>query len=186
MTIYVKDMVCNRCKMVVKSTLKNLGLHPVQVDLGEIELEENDISQVKEELRKELQSLGFDLLDDKKSRTIEKIKNLITDLVQNRSNKIDVKLSAYLTGELHQDYSALSNLFSDVEGITIEKYYILQKIEKVKELLVYDELTLSEIAFQLNYSSVAYLSNQFKKVTGLSPSHFKKLKANKRTPLDEL
>lgn len=186
MTIYVKDMVCNRCKMVVKSTLKNLGLHPVQVDLGEIELEENDISQVKEELRKELQSLGFDLLDDKKSRTIEKIKNLITDLVQNRSNKIDVKLSAYLTGELHQDYSALSNLFSDVEGITIEKYYILQKIEKVKELLVYDELTLSEIAFQLNYSSVAYLSNQFKKVTGLSPSHFKKLKANKRTSLDEL
>jgi len=186
MTIYVKDMVCNRCKMVVKSTLKNLGLHPVQVDLGEIELEENDITEVKEELRKELQSLGFDLLDDKKSRTIEKIKNLITDLVQNKSNKIDVKLSAYLTGELHQDYSALSNLFSDVEGITIEKYYILQKIEKVKELLVYDELTLSEIAFQLNYSSVAYLSNQFKKVTGLSPSHFKKLKANKRTPLDEL
>lgn len=186
MTIYVKDMVCNRCKMVVKSTLKNLGLHPVQVDLGEIELEENDISQVKEELRKELQSLGFDLLDDKKSRTIEKIKNLITDLVQNKNNKINVKLSAYLTGELHQDYSALSNLFSDVEGITIEKYYILQKIEKVKELLVYDELTLSEIAFQLNYSSVAYLSNQFKKVTGLSPSHFKKLKVNKRTPLDEL
>lgn len=186
MTIYVKDMVCNRCKMVVKSTLKNLGLHPVQVDLGEIELEEKDITHVKEELRKELQSLGFDLLDDKKTRTIEKIKNLITDLVQNKNNKIDIKLSAYLTGELHQDYSALSNLFSDVEGITIEKYYILQKIEKVKELLVYDELTLSEIAFQLNYSSVAYLSNQFKKVTGLSPSHFKKLKSNKRTSLDEL
>jgi len=186
MTIYVKDMVCNRCKMVVKSTLKNLGLHPVQVDLGEIELEENDISQVKEELRKELQSLGFDLLDDKKSRTIEKIKNLITDLVQNRSNKIDVKLSAYLTGELHQDYSALSNLFSDVEGITIEKYYILQKIEKVKELLVYDELSLTEIAHRLHYSSVAHLSTQFKKVTGLTPTHFKHIGAARRRALDQV
>lgn len=179
-------MVCNRCKMVVKSTLKNLGLHPVQVDLGEIELEENDISQVKEKLREDLQSLGFDLLDDKKSKTIEKIKNLITDLVQNKHNQLDVKLSVYLCSQLNQDYSALSNLFSDTEGITIEKYYILQKVEKVKELLVYDEFTLSEIANQLNYSSVAYLSNQFKKVTGLSPSDFKKDRARRRTPLDEL
>jgi AraC-like DNA-binding protein len=172
--------------MVVKSTLKKFGLVPVQVELGEVVLEENDISPIKEELKQELQSFGFDLLDDKKTKTIEKIKNLIVDLVQNKNSNLQITLSDYLTKELHRDYSALSNLFSQVEGITIEKYYIFQKIEKVKELLVYDELTLSEIAFQLNYSSVAYLSNQFKKVTGLTPSHFKKMRTIKRRPLDEL
>jgi AraC-like DNA-binding protein len=172
--------------MVVKSTLKKLGLVPVQVELGEVVLEENDISPIKEQLKQELQSLGFDLLDDKRTKTIEKIKNLIVNLVQNKNSNLQITLSDYLTKELHRDYSALSNLFSQVEGITIEKYYIFQKIEKVKELLVYDELTLSEIAFQLNYSSVAYLSNQFKKVTGLTPSHFKKMRTIKRRPLDEL
>lgn len=141
-------MVCNRCKIVVKSTLEKLGLHPVQIELGEIELQENNISPVKEQLKQELQLLGFDLLDNKKSKTIEKVKNRIVDLVQNKNNVLQVTLSDYLIQELHQDYSTLSNLFSEVEGITIEKYYILQKIEKVKELLVYDELTLSEIAFQ--------------------------------------
>lgn len=158
----------------------------MKVDLGEIELQESDISGVKQELREELQSLGFDLLDDKRSRTIEKIKNIITDLVQNKSNQIEMNLSDYLVQELHQDYSSLSNLFSEVEGRTIEKYYINQKIEKVKELLVYDELTLNEIAYQLNYSSAAYLSSQFKKVTGLTPSHFKNLSTVRRKPLDEL
>jgi AraC-like DNA-binding protein len=172
--------------MVVKSTLKKFGLVPVQVELGEVVLEENDISPIKEQLKQELQSFGFDLLDDKRTKTIEKIKNLIVDLVQNKNSNLQLTLSDYLTKELHRDYSALSNLFSQVEGITIEKYYIFQKIEKVKELLVYDELTLSEIAFQLNYSSVAYLSNQFKKVTGLTPSHFKKMRTIKRRPLDEL
>ena len=172
--------------MVVKTIFEKLGLHPVQIELGEIELQERDISKLKEKLKKELLSFGFDLLDDKKSKTIEKIKNRIIDLVQNKNNNLQITLSDYLTSELHQDYSALSNLFSEVEGITIEKYYILQKIEKVKELLVYDELTLSEIAFLLNYSSVAYLSNQFKKVTGLTPSHFKKLRTVKRKPLEEL
>lgn len=172
--------------MVVKSTLEKLGLHPIQVELGEIELQENDISSVKSQLKEELQSIGFELLDDKKVKTIEKIKNRIVDLVQNKNNSLNTRLSDYLTEEVHQDYSSLSNLFSEVEGITIEKYYILQKIEKVKELLVYDEFSLSEIAFQLNYSSVAYLSSQFKKVTGLTPSHFKKLRTIKRRPLDEL
>ena len=172
--------------MVVKTIFEKLGLHPVQIELGEIELQERDISKLKEKLKKELLSFGFDLLDDKKSKTIEKIKNRIIDLVQNKNNNLQITLSDYLTSELHQDYSALSNLFSEVEGITIEKYYILQKTEKVKELLVYDELTLSEIAFLLNYSSVAYLSNQFKKVTGLTPSHFKKLRTVKRRPLEEL
>lgn len=186
MTIYIKNMVCNRCKMVVKSTFEKLGLHPLQVELGEVELRENDISSLKDLLVQELQSFGFELLDDKRSQTIEKVKNLITDLVQNKNNNLEITLSEYLTTKIAQDYNSLSNLFSEVEGITIEKYYILQKIEKVKELLVYNELTLSEISFQLNYSSVAYLSNQFKKVTGLTPSHFKKLRTVERKPLEEL
>lgn len=186
MKLYIKNMVCSRCKMVVKSTFEKLRLHPLQVELGEVEIMENDISAVKEQLIQELQSLDFDLLDDKKTKSIERVKNLITDLVQNKSNSIDVKLSEYLSRELHQDYSSLSNLFSEVEGMTIEKYYILQRIEKVKELIVYDELSLSEIAFQLNYSSVAYLSNQFKKVTRLTPSHFKNLRTVKRKSLEDL
>ena len=179
-------MVCNRCKMVVQSTLENLGLHPIQIELGEILLQENDISEVKEKLVLALHSLGFDLLNDKKAQTIEKIKGLIIDLVHNKDSRIEITLSEYLSRELYQEYTSMSHLFSEVEGVTIEKYYILQKIEKVKELLVYDELTLSEIAYKLNYSSVAYLSNQFKKVTGLTPSHFKKLKEKKRKPLDDL
>ena len=186
MKIYIKNMVCNRCKLVVKSIFEQLGLHPTQIELGEIVLQENDISRVKDKLILKLRSFGFDLLDDKKTQTIEKVKSLIIDLVQRKDNNIEVTLSEYLSHELHKEYSSLSNLFSEVEGITIEKYYILQKIEKVKELLVYDELSLSEIAYKLNYSSVAYLSNQFKKVTGLTPSHFKKLKDRKRKPLDKL
>ncbi|MCJ8291414.1 MAG: AraC family transcriptional regulator [Crocinitomicaceae bacterium] len=186
MTIYIKNMVCNRCKMVVKSIFEKLGLHPLQVELGEVELHENDISSLKDLLIQELQSVGFELLDDKRKQTIEKVKNLITDLVQNQNNNLDITLSEYLTTKIFQDYNSLSNLFSEVVGITIEKYYILQKIERVKELLVYNELTLSEISFQLNYSSVAYLSNQFKKVTGLTPSHFKKFRTVERKPLEEL
>lgn len=179
-------MVCSRCKMVVKTIFEKFGLHPVQVELGEVTLQENDISAIKEQLKQELQSFGFDLLDNKRTKTIEKIKNRIIDLVQNKNSNLQITLSDYLVQELHQDYSALSNLFSQVEGITIEKYYIIQKIEKVKELLVYDELSLSEIAFQLNYSSVGYLSNQFKKVTGLTPSHFKRMQTIKRKSLEEL
>ena len=184
MKIYIKNMVCNRCKMVVKTILEKLGLHPVQVELGEVTLQENDISGIKEQLKQELQSFGFDLLDNKKTKTIEKIKNRIVDLVQNKNSNLQITLSDYLVQELHQDYSALSNLFSQVEGTTIEKYYIIQKIEKVKELLVYDELSLSEIAFQLNYSSVGYLSNQFKKTTGMTPSQFKKAIDKNRKFLD--
>ncbi|MCB0639660.1 MAG: helix-turn-helix transcriptional regulator [Lewinella sp.] len=186
MKIYIKNMVCNRCKMVVKALLEDAGLHPEQVELGVVELRGNDFLAVKEEVNTRLQAVGFELLDDKKSQTIEQIKNLITDLVQHQDNKLEITLSEYLQRELYQDYSGLSSLFSAVEGITIEKYYILQKIEKVKELLVYDELTLSEIAFQLHYSSVAYLSNQFKKVTGLTPTRFKQLRSAGRRPLDEL
>jgi len=179
-------MVCSRCKMVVKSELEKLGLHPISVDLGEVDIQENNINHIKDDLSHQLQALGFSLMDDKKSKTIEKIKNLIIDLVQNKNNQININLSDYLTQQLTQDYSTLSNLFSEVEGITIEKYFINQKIEKVKELLMYDEMTLNEISFLLNYSSVAHLSNQFKKVTGFSPSYFKQLKDKKRKQIEDL
>lgn len=179
-------MVCSRCKMVVKSELEKLGLHTVVVELGEVEIQENNIDNVKTDLQHNLQSLGFDFIDDKKSKTIEKIKNLVIDLVQNKNNQININLSDYLTQQLTQDYSTLSNLFSEVESTTIEKYFISQKIEKVKELLMYDEMALNEIAFLLNYSSVAHLSNQFKKVTGFSPSYYKQLKDKKRQQIEDL
>lgn len=179
-------MVCSRCIMVVRSELEKLGLHPVYVGLGETEIEEGDIAPVKNDLLKNLRTLGFDLIDDKRSRTIEKIKNLIIDLIQHKNNQLNGNLSDYLAHHLMQDYSTLSNLFSEVESTTIEKYYINQKIEKVKELIVYNEMTLNEIAFRLNYSSTAHLSNQFKKVTGFSPSHFKKLKNKKRKQIEDL
>lgn len=172
--------------MVVKSELEKLGLHPISVELGEVILQEENIETIKINLLQNLQSLGFDIIDDKKSKIIEKIKNLIIDLVQNKNNKINTNLSDYLAQQVTQDYSTLSNLFSEVEGITIEKYFINQKIEKVKELLIYDEMTLNEIAFLLNYSSVAHLSNQFKKVTGFSPSYFKQLKDKKRKQIEDL
>ena len=179
-------MVCSRCKMVVKSELEKLGLHPLSVELGEVEIQESNIDQIKNDLLYHLHSLGFDLIDDKKSKTIEKIKNHIIDLVQNKNNQINLNLSDYLAQQLATDYSTLSNLFSEVEGITIEKYFITQKIEKVKELLIYDEMTLKEISYFLNYSSVAHLSNQFKKVTGFSPRYFKQLKDKKRKQIEDL
>ncbi len=179
-------MVCNRCKTAVQAEFYKLGFHLLKTDLGEVEIVENHLGDKKNELNKNLLGLGFELIDDKKSQTIEKIKNLIVDLVHNKDNEIDSNLSDYLSQHLLQDYNTLSNLFSEVENTTIEKYIINQKIERVKELLMYDELTLSEIAYKLNYSSVAYLSNQFRKVTGLSPRYYKNLKENKRRQLDEL
>lgn len=179
-------MVCSRCKLVVKSELEKLGLRPISVELGEVELENSSIEKQKEELLQRLRSLGFDLIDDKKSRIIEKIKNQIVELVYHKNNQLSVNLSNYLSQNLSQDYSSLSNLFSEVESITIEHYFISQKIERVKELLTYDELSLSEIAFQLNYSSIAHLSNQFKKHTGLTPTHFKQMKGKKRQQIEDL
>jgi len=179
-------MVCNRCIMVVQNELEKLSLDIKNIKLGEVTLEKEPTPKEKEKLAEVLIPLGFELIDDKKSRVIEKIKNVIIDLVHYQDNDNKNNLSDILSRELHQDYNYLSNLFSEVEGTTIEKYFIAQKIEKVKELLVYDELSLSEIAFRLNYSSVAYLSNQFKKVTGLTPSHFKQIKEDKRKPLDEV
>ncbi len=178
-------MVCSRCKMVVKSELEKLGLQLLAVDLGEVEVTPISERQ-KSEIAEHLKGFGFELIDDKKSRLIEKIKTLIIELVHQQNAQLNTNLSDYLSKNLAQDYSSISNLFSEVEDTTIEKFFINQKIEKVKELLLYDELTLSEIAFQMNYSSVAYLSNQFKKVTGFSPSHYKQLKNNKRKQIEDL
>jgi AraC-like DNA-binding protein len=185
-TIFIKNMVCNRCIMVVQSELEKLGLKVVDIKLGEVSVENELTAEQKNQLEKKLSSFGFEVIDDKKARIIEKIKNVIINLVHYQDNDIKTNLSEVLSKELHQDYNYLSHLFSEVEGTTIEKYFIAQKIEKVKELLVYDELSLSEIAFRLNYSSVAYLSNQFKKTTGLTPSYFKQIREKKRKPLDEV
>jgi AraC-like DNA-binding protein len=186
MKLYIKNMVCNRCIWVVKNELERLGFKPIQLTLGEVELSQNINQEEKEAINNHLQTFGFEVIDDKKSRLIGQIKSLIIELVHHQNSKLTTNLSDILSTTLHQDYNYLSNLFSEVEGTTIEKYFIAQKIEKVKELLVYDELSLSEIADKMNYSSVAYLSNQFKKVTGLTPTHFKNVKEIKRKPLDEV
>jgi len=186
MKLYIKNMVCNRCIMVVKNELEKLGHQPLHITLGEALLNNEMTDSEKETLDQNLKSLGFEIIDDKKSRLIAQIKSSIIEIVHQQNGDLKSNLSDYLSHRLHHDYTYLSNLFSQVEGTTIEKYLIAQKIEKVKELLVYDELSLSEIATQMNYSSVAYLSNQFKKVTGLTPTYFKNIKENKRRPLDEL
>ncbi|MNK23687.1 Exoenzyme S synthesis regulatory protein ExsA [compost metagenome] len=184
--LFVKNMVCNRCIMVVQNELEKLGLDFTHIKLGEVTLTRELNSSERNSLESVLVPLGFEVIDDKKSRIIEKIKNNIIDLVHHQDNDTKNNLSDILSEKLNHDYNYLSNLFSEVEGTTIEKYFIVQKIEKIKELLVYNELSLSEIAIRLNYSSVAYLSNQFKKVTGLTPSHFKQIREEKRKPLDKV
>ncbi len=186
MRLHIKNMVCNRCVMVVRNEMEQLGFDVKEVKLGEVWLEGELSAAEKERVRERMISLGFDLIDDRKSRIIERIKGIIIDLVHHKEGQMRTNLSDLLSSELAYDYSYLSNLFSEVEGTTIEKYFIAQRIEKVKELLVYDELTLSEIAYRLNYSSVAYLSNQFRRVTGLTPSHFKRIGEVKRKPLDKI
>ena len=179
-------MVCNRCINAVQQVFGNLGHPAFRISLGEVETANPLDAHDLEKLRKSLLGQGFELIDDTKSRIIEKIKNIVVQSIHHTSDDLKVNYSEYIKSHLHRDYAYLSSLFSEIEGTTIEKYIILQKIERVKELLVYDELTLSEIADQMGYSNVAYLSNQFKKVTGLTPSHFKQVKENKRKPLDEV
>jgi YesN/AraC family two-component response regulator len=169
-------MVCIRCKMVVKSELEKLGLHHTIVELGEAVIREDLSTEQLDRLRVGLKKSGLELMDDKKSILVEKIKAVIVELVHYNEEQIKINLSDYFSEKLNYDYIYLGNLFSEVKGITIEQFYLTHKIEKVKELLVYDELSLTEIAYKLNYSSVAHLSNQFKKMTGLTPSHFKSLK----------
>ena len=179
-------MVCIRCKMVVKSELEKLGFHHISVELGEVKILENISPEQLRQFNMGLKKSGLELMDDKKSMLIEKIKNCIVELVHYSDEQIKVNLSDYLSEKLSHDYTYLANLFSEVQGTTIEKFFIAHKIEKAKELLVYDELNLTEIADKLHYSSVAHLSNQFKKITGLTPSHFKKLKHKRRIALEDV
>ncbi|MBO9561275.1 MAG: helix-turn-helix transcriptional regulator [Niastella sp.] len=186
MELYIKNMVCNRCIMVVKQVFEKEGLHPLHVKLGEVELDKAPDSNLLGNIRTNLEALGFEVLDDQKSKTIEQIRTTIIKLIHAGELDDNHKFSVLLSEALNKDYSYLSKLFSEVEGVTIEKYVILQRIERVKELLAYGELSLSEITFQLGYSSVAHLSAQFKKVTGFTPSEFRKLKDHNRKPLDNV
>jgi AraC-like DNA-binding protein len=179
-------MVCIRCKIVVKEELTKLGLHYVYVELGEVEIQENISTEQLDQFRAALLKSGLLLMDDKKSVLIQRIKNVIIELVHYSEEPLSVNFSDYLSQKLDHDYTYLANLFSEVQGTTIEKFLIVHKIERVKELLVYDELTLTEIAYRMHYSSVAHLSAQFKKITGLTPSHFKKLKYKRRSMLDSI
>ncbi len=179
-------MVCIRCQMVVKSELEKLGLHSAYVNIGEAEIFEDVQPEQLDQLNFALKKSGLQLMDNKKSILVEKIKRAIIDLVHYTEEQIKVNLSDYLSEKLQYDYTYLANLFSEVKGITIEKFYLTHKIEKVKELIVYDELNLSEIAYKMHYSSVSHLSNQFKKYTGLTPSHFKQLKHKRRETLENV
>jgi len=184
--LYIKNMVCIRCKMVVRDELSKLGLHYTTVELGEADIVET-ISQEQHDLVKAaLLRQGLELMDDKKSVLIQKIKNVIVELVHYTEEPLRVKFSEYLSQKLNHDYTYMANLFSEVQGITIEKFIISHKIERVKELLVYNELNLTEIANLMHYSSVAHLSAQFKKITGLTPSHFRQLKEKRRSMLDDV
>jgi AraC-like DNA-binding protein len=184
--LYIKNMVCIRCKMVVKTELAKLGLHYTFVDLGETEILEEITSAQLEQFKLALLRSGLELMDNKKSILIQKIKNIIIELAHYSEEPLTLKFSEFLSQKLDYDYTYLANLFSETQGTTIEKFYITHKIERVKELLVYNELTLTEIAYQMHYSSVAHLSAQFKKVTGLTPSHFKQLKDKRRSMLEDM
>ncbi len=179
-------MVSNRCKQVVKEELKKLGLHFIVVDLGEVEIMENISEEQRSSLKTALLTSGLELMDDKKSILIEKIKSTIIEMVHYSNEVIKINFSDFLSDKLHYDYTYLSNLFSEVQGTTIEQFIISNKIERIKELIIYDELNITEIAYKMNYSSVAHLSNQFKKATGLSPSHFKQLKDKRRSPIEDI
>ena len=185
--IYIKNMVCPRCIMVVSDKFKELGIEPISVDLGVVTIEEQITPELRERVKQVIEPLRFELIDDRRTQLVESVKSEIIKLVHKSDGELEENLSTYLSRKLNYEYNHISTLFSEIESTTIEQYYIAQKIERVKELLVYDELTLSEIAHRLNYSSSAHLSNQFKRVTGLTPSHFRQIKdAKQRKSLDEI
>lgn len=184
--LYIKYMVSNRCKTAVKEELKKLGLHFIVVDLGEVEIMENLSGDKRDLVKNALLSAGFELIDDKRSVLIERIKNTIIEMVHHTDEVIKTNFSVFLSEKLSHDYTYLSNLFSEVQGTTIEQFIISHKVERIKELIIYGEENITEIAWRMNYSSVAHLSNQFKKATGLSPSHFKLLKDKRRNPIEDL
>jgi AraC-like DNA-binding protein len=186
MKLYIKNMVSIRCKMLVKSQLERLNLPYKTVELGEVELEENISDQKREELKQALLISGLVLMEDKKSVLVEKIKTIIIEMIHYTDELPKINYSMYISQKLNLNYTYLANLFTEVKGTTIEQFIIIHKIERVKELIIYDELSLTDIAALMQYSSVAHLSKQFKKITGLTPSHFKQLKNKRRNPLEDL
>ena len=179
-------MVSNRCKLAVKDELKKLGLHFIVVDLGEVEIMENLSAEQRELVKIALLNEGFELMDDKRAVLIERIKNAIIEMVHHSDEPIKTNFSVFLSEKLNHDYTYLANLFSEVQGTTIEQFIISHKIERIKELIICGEENITEIAWRMNYSSVAHLSNQFKKATGLSPSHFKQMKDKRRSPIEDI
>lgn len=186
MNLYIKFMVSLRCKLLVNEELRNLGIRPVSTDLGVVEIAESITDEQRAQLRVNLLKSGLELLDDKRSILIERIRNVITEMIHYSDALPRQNYSDYISEKLNYDYTYLSNIFSETKGITIQQFIIIHKIERVKELLLYDELNLTEIAAKLHYSSVAHLSNQFKRITGLSPSFYKKLKEKRKGNLENL
>jgi AraC family transcriptional regulator len=187
MKIYIRNMVCDRCKSAVRNELHNAGLKFTSLELGEVELSEPPKPADLHSFKERIATLGFELIEDKPAREVNRIKQAVLGWVRGEEGENrKLRFSAFLAEKMHKDYGSLSSLFSSIEGITIEQYLISQKIEMVKELLVYNELTLKEISAQLNYSSVQHLANQFKKITGLTPGHFRKIGALKRKSIDSL
>lgn len=186
MFLYIKYMVSLRCKMVVKEELKKLELHYVNVDLGTIEILDDITDFQREALRNNLKKYGLELLDDNRNIIIEKIKSIIIEMIHYSDELPKVNYSYYISEKLGYDYTYLANMFSEVKGVTIQQFIIMHKIERIKELLLYDELNLTEISYLLHYSSVSHLSNQFKKVTGLTPSYYKKLKKKRMKNLEDI
>jgi len=184
--LYIKYMVSTRCKIAVKEELKKLGLHFIFVDLGKVEIMENISELQKKNLKTALLRLGLDLMDDKRTELIEEIKSSVIQMIHYSEETVKVNFSVFLSEKLNFDYTYLSNLFSEVQGTTLEHFIISHKIERIKELIIYDELNITEIARMMNYSSVAYLSNQFKRITGFSPSQFKHLNDKRRNPIEEI
>ncbi len=179
-------MVSTRCKLAVKAVLQKIGLHFILVDLGEVEVMENISAGQRELLRIALLGSGLELMDDKRAVLIEKIKNVVIEMVHHTDEFPKLNFSNFLSEKLQYDYTYLANLFSEVQGSTIEQFIIAHKVARIKELIMYDELNITEIAWKMNYSSVAYLSRQFKKATGLTPSHFKQLKNRRRVPIEDI
>lgn len=186
MKLLIKNMVSLRCKLIVRSELEKLHLHPTMVELGEVEITEELSSEQSQEIKTALLKFGLELMEDKKSMLLEKIKNIVVEMIHYSDEPPMLNFSAYLAEKLNYDYNYLSNLFSEVKGTTIEHFIISHKIERAKELLIYNELTVTEIAEKLHYSNVAHLSNQFKKVTGLTPTFFKKMKHKRLIALENL
>ncbi|MFO8087378.1 MAG: AraC family transcriptional regulator [Bacteroidales bacterium] len=186
MKLYIKYMVSLRCKLLVKEELNKVGIKSAVIDLGVVDVLEDITQEQREELSKNLLKSGLEVLDDKKSILVEKIKNVIVEMIHYADELPEIKYSDYISQKLGYDYTYLSNLFSEVKGITLQQYMIIHRIEKAKELILYDELNISEISYKLHYSSVAHFSNQFKKITGLNPSYYKRLKQKRKGNLEEL